>query len=372
MKLKKFLPLLLISGSLFSCNNENAKNVYITFGKLYDSSLASDTKSLYLHTTNISYEDLNRKVKNQDNFVLLIYEYKTLEKGEDIECLCYTSLAYNLNIYIRDNNAEIYGIDPSDLKDVKDIFSLDIVAGEQTLAVFKDGNIHKQETTANNALSTSEKISSFFKDVIFSKMLYVSKSQLDSMFVKESTFTVGYLRKTCSDCAFLVNDFLKEYNQSSFDKNIYVIDCDVDGIRYNNDELDQEQWQSFKDVYGLSNKYNAEFGYNTGYIPTFLNYKVTLDKEYFGAYVVDGVVAYNDILTIDNGVCKISDTYWKGKEHPFFSILDSNVKTNLLNLEISKDEYSNYGEDGIYWKKDYAKEYHNKLIKGFLDYYTKN
>ena len=371
MNLKKILPLLLISSSLFSCREKKGENVYITFGKLYDSSLKSDTKSLYLHTTNISYEDLNRKIKNKDNFILLIYEYKALEKGEDIECLCYTSFAYNLNIYIKNNNAEIYGVDPSDLKNVNDTFSLDIVSGDQTLAIFSEGKVYKQETTSNEELATLEKIYSFFSNVVFSDMLYVSKSQLDSMFVNGNIFTIGYLRKTCSDCAYLIDDFLKEYNKSSFSKKIYVIDCDSDGIRYENGEVNSSVWQSFKDEYGLSNKYNVEFGYNDGYVPTFLTYKVDGTEEKYASYVLDGVVAYNDVLTLSNGVCKISDSYWNGKEHPFFSSLNKDIETNLLNIEIPEDEYSSYGEDGVYWKKEYAREYHNKLIKGYLDFYSK-
>ncbi len=368
---KKILPLILTSLTLFSCGEKNENKIYIPFGKAYDSSLASDTKSLYLHTTNISYEDLNRKVKNEDNFILLIYEYKTLEKGEDIECLCYTSFAYNLNIYIKNNNAEIYGIDPSDFKDKNDVFSLDIVSGEQTLAIFSEGKVFRQETSANNALSTLDKIDSFFSNVSFSDMLYLSKTQLDSMFLEEKTFTVGYLRKTCSDCAYLINDFLKDYNKSSFNKKIYVIDCDSEGIRYENGEVSSSSWQSFKDEYGLSNRYNAEFGYGDGYVPTFLTYKVSSKKEHYGNYVIDGAVTYNDELALSEGVCKIRNSYWNGKEHPFFSSLDSNVETNLLNKEIPQNEYDNYGDDGIYWKKDYARSYHNPIIKGYLDFYSK-
>ncbi len=337
---------------------------------MYDSSLASDTKSLYLHTTNISYEDLNRKVKNEENFVLLVYEYKTLEKGEDVECLCYTSFAYNLNIYIKNNNAEIYGIDPSDLKGVENTFSLDLVTGDQTLAIFKDGKVYKQETTSNDALSSEEKINSFFVNISFGKMLYLSKSQLDTLFQEEKVFTVGYLRKTCSDCAYLVNDFLKDYNKE-IEKTIYVIDCDVNGIRYENGEVNSTLWQTFKDSYGLSNKYNVDFGYDIGYIPTFLTYKIDSNKEYYGQYVIDGAVAYNDTLTKINEKITIANSYWNGTNHPFFSSIDSSIITNLKNKEISVEEIDDYGENGLYWKKEYAKTYHNPLIKGFLDYYGK-
>lgn len=370
MMKKKILPLPLLALTLVSCNKNNNGIVYIPFGKLYDSTLASDVNSLYLHTTNISYEDLNRKIKNEDNFVLLVYEYKTLEKGEEIECICYTSFAYNLNIYIKSNNIEIYGIDPSDFKGTGKTFSLDLVSGEQTLAIFKDGEVYKQETTANESLSNQEKIERFFNNVSFSNMLYVNKNQLDSMFEEKETFTIGYLRKTCSDCEYLIRDFLKEYNKKPLNKTIYVLDCDINGIRYENGQFNSTLWQEFKDSYGLSNKYNANFGYDVGYIPTFLTYKIEGKKDYFAEYVIDGAVAYNDILTKIEDKVIISNSYWNGAKHSFFSSLDSSIKTKLTNKEISIDEYDDYGEDGIYWKKEYAREYHNPLIKGFLDYYS--
>lgn len=372
MKKKFTLLISLVSPLLSGCNNSTS-SLRITFGKLYDSSLSGKANDLYLHTTNISYDDLNRKIQNKENFILSVYEYKTLLEGNEIECTCYTSFAYSMNKYMQKNNAEIYAIDPNDFAS-NDRFSLNIALGDQTLAVFSDGKLLKEEHNSDNALSTLEKVEGFLDSSIsWSKMLYVNKNQLDSILKSEGIHTIGYLRKSCSDCAYLSYNFLKEYNKGGFNKEIYVVECDVIGIRYDSsNKLDKEQWQSFKDEYGLSNKYNTNFGYLEGYIPAFMTYANNGQSyTHFGDFVSDGAVYMNDVLTIENSVCKISDSYWNGSSHPFFELLDSKTKTTLKGLTIVEGEYEDYGDDGILWKREYSSKYHDPLIRGFLDYYTK-
>lgn len=371
MKKHFLLPLILSLGSLASCSNDSKVN--ITFGRIFDEALGTSSSSLYLHTDNLSYFDLNRKISNKENFVLLVYEYKTLEKGEDIECTCFSSFAASLISYMEEKNAQVFAIDPSDLENVTNMFSLDISLGEQTLAIFKDGNIFSQEKNGNENLSTYEKVSSYLDSKVnWSSMLYINLNQLNTFSIKGKTFTVGYLRKSCSDCSFLSYNFLKSYNSKKFSKEIYVVECDVIGIRYNeNGEYDANIWQSFKDNYGLSSLYNKNFGYDEGYVPSFFTYKGDGSSLYPASDIIDGAVYSNDVVTLKNGVANISKSYWNGKSHPFFSSLSDDTKTNLVGTQVDSSGYT-FNEDGTSSiNNPDTKTYHDPLLKGFLDYYSK-
>ncbi len=373
MKKKILLALSLLAPMFSGCRNAKENLLNITFGKLYDFSLSTEVSHLYLHTTNITYDDLTRKIENKENFLLCVYEYKTLSKGGNIECTCYSSFAYSLNKYMQRHNAEIYAIDPNDFAS-NDRFSLSVVLGGQTLALFSKGKLIDQKNTSKDELSTLEKIEDYLSPKInWSKMLYVSKKQLDDMLETKGVYTIGFLRKTCSDCSYLNYNFLKKYNENSFNKNIYVIECDTEAIRYNaSNEFDKEMWQNFKDEYGLSNKYNVQYGFIEGYVPSFLTYSISeTKKEHYGQMVIDQAVYMNDTLEKDNGICKVANSYWNGSSHPFFEELAGDVITNLLSLEIEKDNYNEYEGLGLYWKKEAAAAYHDPLLKGFLDYYSK-
>ena len=366
---KKILPLILFTIlSSFSCGGKEEKTSFMTFGRLYDSSLSKDINSFYLHTTNISYEEYGKMVSNKENFVLAVYEYKTLMQGKDIDCLCYTSFASSLRKYMEKYNAEVYAIDSSDLSSFSERYGLNLILGEQTLAIFEDGKIKKQETSGEEKLSSLEKMESFFENVSWSKMLYINKKQLDSFLETKGTYTIGYLRKTCSDCSYLSYHFLKEYNKKDFAKEIYVVECDTDGIRYKNGEFDQESWVSFKNQYGLSNQWNTSFGYGEGYVPSFFTYKANSEND---LSIIDGAVYGNDVLEYQDDYCKIKESYWDRREHPFYSSLEKEIQTNLLGLEVIKEDCLE-ANDEYYWKKEKMAKYHDPLMKGYLDFYTKN
>ena len=367
MKKKVFFPIFLSVLSSFSCANFHKKNISITFGRLYDSSLSKDVNSFFLHTSNITYEEYAKKVSNKENFVLAVYEYKALMEGEDIDCLCYTSFASSLREYMEKYNAEIYAIDSSELSSFSERYGLHLLLGEQTLAIFENGEIKKQETSGEERLSSLEKVENFFENVTWSKMLYINKEQLDTFLETNGQYTIGYLRKSCSDCSYLSYHFLKKYNQESFAKEIYVVECDEEGIRYKDGKFDSEAWSSFKDKYGLSNKWNLSFGYDAGYVPSFFTYQVK-GKE--NVSIIDGAVYANDTLLMEDSLCHIQTSYWDQREHPFYSSIDKEIKTNLVGLEIASEDYLQANDD-YYWKKEKMAKHHDPLLKAFLDFYAK-
>ena len=370
--MKKGLLLTLISSIPLLAGCMDSSKVSITFGKMFDASLGESPSSLYIHTENLSYSDLARKVNNKENFVLLVYEYKTLEEGKNIECTCFAPFATSLIKYMEEKDAQIFAIDPMDLEKKDTIFSLNISLGEQTLAIFKDGKIFSQSLTGNEALSTYNKVSSYLDNIVsWSDMLYINKSQLDRLTLSGERFVTGFLRKSCSDCQYLSYNLLKDYNRSSFKNKIYVIETDVEGIRYKNGEYDEDTWQEFKDNYGLSSLYNTKYGYKDGFVPTFLVYQGNGNSLHPGSEVIDGALYLNDEISLKDGRYVVSSSYWGEMIRPFFLKMDRNIKYNLIGLEIDENDVLDMGNGKYSWSIEKAKEYHDPLFKTFLDFYAK-
>lgn len=367
---------LLLTSSLLSCGGDDPNLVDVTFGTLFDSSLASGANDLYLHTENISYRDLASKIKYQESFVLLVYEYKTLEVGESIDCTCWIGFSLALTAYMKENNARIYGIDPNDFSHGADYYSLKLYTGEATLAIFGDGVLKYQTTNGNDALNSLEKVKKYFSGKLTwcENLLYLSKKQLDGMFEKKDLFLVDYTRKGCPDCSYINRHFLKERGRDYQGKTVYLLECDKEGIRYENGVVNQEKWSLFKDEYGLSSIYNKDWGYGAGYVPTFIAYQPKGNETHKGEAVIDMAVYLNDTLTIENGICKVASTYWDGgRKNPFLASLDASIESNLLGLEIPEGEYTTdtYGsETYTSWNHEAAAKYHDPILKGFLDYYA--
>jgi hypothetical protein len=213
-------------------------------------------------------------------------------------------------------------------------------------------------------------------------MLYVSKAQLENLYAQNDTpFVIGFLRESCGDCSYVDNHFLKTYNASAHATS-YVIDCDAEGIRLYNgaapssasdasadQKLAYAQWQLFKDDYGLSKLLDPDFGFDTGYVPTWLYCLPKLEHHYDAPH--DGDVWVNDSLTANgDGTYRVSNTYFDGKRSlPFLESVPAGVVTNLYEVStIPADDVEVYDGEG-YWKHEAAEQYHNPLLQAFLSYY---
>ena len=135
--------------------------------------------------------------------------------------------------------------------------------------------------------------------------------------------------------------------------------------------VNAEQWQTFKDDYGLSNKHNPVYGYNTGYVPTFLY----INGYLTGAQYLSGCVVFNDTVVEQDSKYVVTDSYYTSERLGSLTYLDSSVQTRILKGKTlgSKDvtvypEYGNY----VAWNHESAEQYHNVFVEKFLDYCEKN
>ena len=355
-----FCAVLTSLGLLSSCQKEEAELINITFGKLYDSSLA---ESIENHVETIKHSELSSLVSSKKEFILLIYDRNNT-------CTCYEEYEKTILSFIKKKNALIYGIAPTEFDGGHETFGLNISKNEETIAIFEDGEVKHQKTTSgdHDEFMKEENFSSWLTmRVHFSKMLYVNLDQFLALFNKGEQLTVGYLRGSCLDCSYVEDAVLSPFNRK--DNNVsYVIDCDVDGIRLTNGQYDERQWNTFKEDFGLSSSGNEDYGYGLGYVPSFYTYGGQ-KAQTVSERIVDGAVYLNDKIekNAETGDYYVADSFFTEERKPLLGFLgNSKVETAVIKgLKVPMEDVEN-GE----WKKSAAAKYHNPLLEAYLTAYV--
>lgn len=381
--------LFMVTGAT-SCTKETVTQVALEFGRKYNAELplwdTDSTSSTYLvgNLKLIAYTDLTALITTKkQSFVLLVADVNT-------SCTCFSTFRSTLLSYIKNTNAYIYAIKPSEFNGGVNQYNLNVSSAEgaESVAIFEKGVLKYQRQRNGQEDSWSNDISVFqaWMDarVSISSMLYIDIKQLDAAIKGTLSlngfdqFTIGFFRGRCGDCSYLAEHFLTTYNQTEHAES-YLIDCDVPGIHDpkdgTTDPTDESKatWAKFKKDYGLASEVNTAYGYSTGYVPCFQNRQ--------NGEVVDMEVYDNDILVPnpDGVTCYLGkgNTYWDGsRDHAFFSKLPASAAKDFTQVpalqKITKDDYTSYTygtETDYYWNHDKAAVYHDPLIKAFLDYY---
>ena len=131
---------------------------------------------------------------------------------------------------------------------------------------------------------------------------------------------------------------------------IYVFD--MDPIR----KEDKEKYQQFKDDHFLSNKNNTDFGYNTGYVPTFQYYK--------DGALYDMAVYFNDEVT--DGL--ITTSYYDEERLSHIHYADKLTKKVLTGTRLEESEISS---SGSWLNSEVHSSYYKPFIETFFDCYFK-
>jgi hypothetical protein len=376
---------LAFAGGMTACTKEVITPVQIEFGRKYDADLPlwdyDSTSRTYKvgNVKDIDYDHLadssSGLVGRKLNFVLLIADVTT-------DCNCFAKFKSSITSYIQSSNAFFYSINPSEFKG-KDTLGLKVstAEGSESVAIFENGAVKYQRQRAGEADTWSTNADTFKTwmnaRVKVSNMLYIDVLQLEKLVIDPSRFTgtdhavIGYLRDHCPDCSYLSDHFLKTYNLTEHAES-YVINCDVPGLHDNADGTTNTKWQDIKDTYGLSKTKDPDFGFDTGYVPTFQFRRA-------GNLVEDAEVYVNDSIDVnsDGTTCSIKATYWDGsRPNPFFASLDKSVVTDFTKVAALQtipladcETYVSQGKTYYGWAHDKAAIYHDPLIKGFLDYY---
>ena len=361
MKKRFLFCAVLTSLSLLSgCQKEEAELINITFGKLYDSSLEETIEN---HLVTITHSELTSLVSEKKEFILLVYD-------KNNTCTCWEDFEKTILSFVKRENALMYAISPSEFDGGHETFGLNIAKNEETIAIFEDGEVRHQKTTSGDKdeFMKEEKFASWLNEKVhFSKMLYVNAIQYFELFGKGEQFTVGYLRSSCPDCSYVEDAVLSSFNAK--DNNVsYVIDCDVDGIRFKNGQYDEEQWSFFKEYSGLSSSGSEDFGYGQGYVPSFYTY-AGYNAPTIGERIADAVVYLNDKIekNAETGEYYVADSFFTEERENVLGFLgNTKVETTVLKgMRIPAEDIENGN-----WKKSAAAKYHNPLLEAYLTAYV--
>ena len=350
-----------------------------------DSKVALVYGDQYEGLTEIQYGDLANKVDDEKTFLLAVRPKSN--------CTCWAHFKVILEEYKRDTHISVFTIVASEFDNATNKYGLDVRSDRETFAIFKNGKLYEQNVySEKNAMFNQKKD---FKAYLESRvhlptMFYITLDTLDSWLgTQDKEFTVYFARNNCKDCEYLDNHALKEYGEKHLDMtNLYILDCESLGIRVydENNNLttaSAEAWQKFKDNYKLSNKY-SEDGYNTGYVPTFLNVigqssyvpgvagEASYEEGNHDFIVGLSYVYFNDTLTRgEDGKIRVTDSFLSQERfnEGLIPYID-NSNQLIKGIEVPESDITAYGPY-LVWNKPAAAKYHDKALNQYLDYVEK-
>ena len=187
---------------------------------------------------------------------------------------------------------------------------------------------------------------------------YISKNILDSYISQNKEFNLYVGRSGCGDCDNINATLLKQWNRTTtVQDSLYYFDIE--------EYRGTSEYQTIKDDYGLSQKYNTVLGYDyvdvfngteyktEGAVPTFQHRK--------GSTIEDMIVLLND--AVDTNTRTFTHTYFTSARvvaMPFLA--ETGNQYVLEGKELTKDEADN-------WRKSEQLKYHTPMFNLFFDTY---
>jgi len=257
----------------------------------------------------VSVEFFDDLVKSKKSFI--VYVYSITCEG----CGLFKPIVEEV---IEEKDLIIYAVQAKNISDSHKLAGLKNTPG---IGVFSKGEmIFKTTKSESPAYFTSKQgFEEFLNKYTYAPtMYYINLDQLDAKIDSDEKFIIYYSRSSCGDCSYLNNNFLKTYLQDNHNtKKFYIIETDVEGIRFYNDAEPKEngtsdeqaayaQWQSFKDTHGLSSL-NNPLGHGVGYVPTI--------QYYEAGEVKDMLVYFNDFNTFT----EVSGAYYVTIDNSYYS-----------------------------------------------------
>lgn len=277
----------------------------------------------------IDFDVLSSMIESKENFLLYVYQ-------DDCQgCMRFKPILENV---IKDRHIYVYGIR---YQDIKKGHELKKIEATPAIAVYQEGKLRIKVDALNNEeyfVDNGSLMNFLDKYTYMPTAYYVNLEQLNEKINRGDSFIVYYSRSSCSDCFYLNRNYLKEYlNNNVNSKYFYILETEVEGIRYSDGEYDAEQWQKFKDDFGLSEA-NNPLGHGVGYVPTFQYYENGAIREMM-VYFNDG-----EYITNEDGSTYviINNSYYS--DNPY------------INKTLSYSDYKNKLEG-----------YYNEKLRVFLD-----
>ena len=345
MKKKVILALLtpIMCLSIGGCgSNVGMKLTYGTYITTDDDSINDATK-ISKNLLSIRMDKSNPY--HNENFLLTI--------APTNGCACWAKFQAVLKEFIHDTHYLVYQINCDEFGD--DNYGFEFEEGHVTFAIVKSGTILKQYMAHPVLESTQALKAEVNKFVKAPDLYYVDEPFLNELIKTGETTLVEYIKGSCPDCNYVDPNMLWPYlNLNNLTTKMYVIDIDyLNGT---------DEYEVFKNNYKLSNVYDKEFGYDTGYVPTF--------QYYERGKLTSMSVVFNDTVARIDDQLKVTNSYYTAERLPNLKYAQS-VKTNVLKGLIISEEDVTKWDGQYYWKQDRAAVYHQPLLEAFLKQYTK-
>ena len=259
---------------------------------------------------------------------------------------------------------------------------LSLSASHETLAIFEEGELKYQHTTADSTSAWVKDASTFSAwmnvRIEAPRLLSLSKGQLDAKYEGNEDFSVFFSRSTCGDCSFLERSDLKPYFASHLKEQkipenyLYYLDCDQVGIRYvegedgktynpssQNEEyasLAASQWKEFQREYRLAENEDNPAGWGERLHPSIYHIHPNGGEKRGDAIDFSGTF-YNE--TVDNGI--IEDTYFTEER------LSKNCLDYLASSSLSTKSLTGLSLDASLERHEALQKYENPILTLLLD-----
>lgn len=330
--------------SLTGCGGDDSPTL-LTFGTYKDQEAVQLTSA-----------DFSTRFNSNENFLLAIYP-------KDSTCQCWNTFSYVIDDVVKNEHLLIYKFyaqDVSSNADMQEVGGFYDDLGAPSFYIIKNKKIAKSYKYSN--VSFFKNKADFLKEIDSrtkrAKMYQVSTTQLDEKIASKESFSVFYARNKCSDCNYVIPNYLLPYYQDNYEKSdLYVLD--LQDIKDKKDDTYQET----KDHFLLSEKYNPSLGFNEGVVPTFQYYKEGILTD-MSVYVNDGELTYSN----DEACYYATSSYYNETRNGYHHYLDNVENKDLTKIKINESEVVKY-ENISFWDISYSSQYHNPLLKGFLDKY---
>lgn len=365
------------AAALSGCNQplDQFEQVQLLFGSEIGMEAKVEGES---HLTQIAYEELSSMVEDKKNFIVISHSTTNF-------CSCWADFHENILVpYIKNHKLLVYFVDYQDIVG-KDSYGLKVLPNHETIGIYKDGELLYQH---NNSDVESDWVSKYdvFAEwmdarIAHPQAFYINKDMLDAKYAGHQEFTVYFDRSTCPDCAFLDANGLPSYfsTRKGCDP-LFVLDCDVVGIRLVQDEGGKTygpsssesaneyqkaayaQWTSFKSEYGLAYEESNPAGWDSGYVPTI--YHINPDGEHKKGDVIDASgVFFNDKMGEDG---KVTATYFTSAR------LEEDCMQYLRESNLAQKVLEGVQLDASLSRREAFKTSHNAILSTLLDWCISN
>ncbi len=143
-----------------------------------------------------------------------------------------------------------------------------------SIAFYKDGKkINVTNYLKNEKVFSNDNafLSFVEKYIVLPKAFYLSLDDIKRKQQAKDSFSLLFTRSSCSDCSSLFQHVLTPYLWENTVSNLYLLECDVEGIRLQNGEFSEENWNNFKKEWNLTS--SSPYGYLEGVVPTLQQYQ---------------------------------------------------------------------------------------------------